>query len=520
MPSLESPLWLLGLLAVPLVWWIHRFRNQGVDLPVSTVVLWRNISCPESRGHRLTTADPLWRQRAIIITAIALALTAPAWDSLSNRTVDAWFDHSLSMHTVEESGTRIELGIQQLLNTLDAEGISQATIHSLQDHSRSLQFKSQTAIQNREALQAWLSAAPQTISRPLPGPTLPEHETWLVTDGADNRLQGWVNSTGVQQIIQVGSTTENAALTRLSVRPSLTQVGFTGIASISNQGQKNATRWLQIRTQEKVLGRWSLTLQPGETRLHTFTAPLNTRLIEATLLQPKGITGDALASDDSLSLSIPGTEVALTGNCGRPMQSLLQALPDIRLTATASTSSALTIVCAREQPLTQGTTIWFHTGGQTQQVSKPPFWKPSAQRLSQLSLQPVQLLASDAQTPAVGQPLLTADGTTLISFQSTPNRLMEVRLDITAPQLTEHPAFPALVTGLMEFMLEHNLPGRIHTVQHTLQETQITPRPLQINNSIRPNNHSTVTLDLTNWFIIAALILLLFDLIRSRGIST
>jgi len=517
MPNFESPLWLLGLFGIPLVWWIHRFRNIGIDLPVSTVVLWQNIVCPENKGHRPTIADPLWRQRAVIITAIVLALTTPVLDSLPNRTAKVWFDHSLSMHTVEEKGTRIELGIQQLLSRLDTEEITQATVHSLLDFSHSLQLEPHASIQNKQALRRWLGTLPQTTVKALPTPFLSKHENWLVTDGADNRVQDWIDKARIDQIIQVGSTTENTALMLLSVRPSLTQTGFTGIANISNQGHKNSTRRLQIRAQDKAVGEWLFTLQPGEIKHHYFNIPLNdTGLIEARLLHPEGTTEDALANDDRLSLIIPSTKVAVTGNCGKPIQALLQALPGIRLVS--STSATLNIVCASEQPLTDNATIWFYTGGETQQINQLPFWNPSVAQLSQLSLQPAPLLVHTSQAPGLEQTLLTADGMPLISFQSTPERRMEVRLDINTPQLTEHPAFPTLVTGLMEFALEQDLLGRIHTIQRAPQETQITPRPLHIKNSTSLNDTNITASELTHWLIIAAIILLFFDLIRNKRV--
>jgi len=506
MPGLESPLWLFALLGIPLVWWIHRFNNRGVELSVSTILLWKNISQPENKGHRLTTADPLWRQRAIIITVLVFALTAPTLDAPSSRRVNVWFDHSLSMHAIEQNQMRIEQGIQKLLSKLESEEITEATIRSLQDPSRTLQLTPQ----NRATLKRWLSTSPQAISNSLPSPTPSEHETWLVTDGANNKLQDWADKARIAQVIQVGSATENTTITRLSIRPSVAQTSFTGVVSIANQGNKATTRKLQIHIEEKILDEQTLSLQPSETQHHTFTIPYNSaNLISARLLEPK----DALTNDDHLSLSIKETKIALTGNCGKPMQALLKALPGIRLST--PTSAALTIACANKQPSVAGDTIWFHTEDKTQQINQLPYWGLSAGQLNQLNLQPAQLLVHIAQTPSKGQPLLTADGIPLISFQSTPKHLMEVRLDIHTPQLTDHPIFPTLVTGFMEYALGQKLLDRIHTVQNPPLQSKLQPKLLHTDNRSIGSSYISTT-DLTPYIIIAALILLLLDLLRIR----
>jgi len=506
MPSLESPFWLLALLSLPLVWWIHRFRNQGVELPVSTLMLWKNSIQPENREEKLTTADPLWRQRATIITILILALATPTLNSLSNRKINVWFDHSPSMHAIEGNQTRIDLAIQALLDTMKKEAITAATIHSLQTPSYTLQL---THL-NKSSLQHWLNSAPRETSNLLPHPDLSEHETWLVTDGADPRLQDWVDQTRIDQIIQIGKATENTSITRLSIRPSLTQTNFTGITSVTNHGEKETTQKLQLYTEENILGEWPITLTPGETKQHTFIAPGNsTKPINARLLESK----DALSDDDSLSLSIPEISIMLSGNCGKAIETLLQTIPGIKLIA--SVPATLTIACANVHPVTDSTTIWFHTSDKTRQIYNPPYWTSAAAHLRTLTFHPSQLRTYIANTAPLGETLLTVDDSPLISFQSTPKRLMEARLDINTAQLTEHPVFPIFITGIIEHVLEQKILERIYTIQNTPLQSKIRPKHLtSSSNSIKKNR--TESIDLTHWFILVTILLLLLDMFRNR----
>ena len=44
MISLQAPLWLLPLaVLLPLIYWLHRFRQQAIIHPSTTVFLWRKM---------------------------------------------------------------------------------------------------------------------------------------------------------------------------------------------------------------------------------------------------------------------------------------------------------------------------------------------------------------------------------------------------------------------------------------------------------------------------------------------
>jgi hypothetical protein len=99
-------------------------------------------------------------------------------------TLTVWIDDSLSMQATEGGESRREVGLRLLESNLqDSEftSISQ----------RPLTFPSQID-------------------------TTSAH--WLVTDGASERVRVWAQQADIERIIQVGTSTENVAVTRLAVR--------------------------------------------------------------------------------------------------------------------------------------------------------------------------------------------------------------------------------------------------------------------------------------------------------------
>lgn len=79
MPELAHPTWLVGLLLVPWIRWLHRLHAPGQPRRVPALFLWRDAVAAVAAGRRLGPPDPAWRHRAVLAALAVLALAGPAW---------------------------------------------------------------------------------------------------------------------------------------------------------------------------------------------------------------------------------------------------------------------------------------------------------------------------------------------------------------------------------------------------------------------------------------------------------
>ena len=64
--SLLQPWWLLALVAVPMIRWLHRHQAPLSSFEVSAVFLWPEDASDDAPGRELRPPDPAWRRRAFI----------------------------------------------------------------------------------------------------------------------------------------------------------------------------------------------------------------------------------------------------------------------------------------------------------------------------------------------------------------------------------------------------------------------------------------------------------------------
>jgi hypothetical protein len=77
--SLQAPLWLwLIPLLLALLWWLHRRASANAVITVSAVNLWPTAADPAS-GLRRRLPDRRWLLRALLLSLLALCLSAPSW---------------------------------------------------------------------------------------------------------------------------------------------------------------------------------------------------------------------------------------------------------------------------------------------------------------------------------------------------------------------------------------------------------------------------------------------------------
>ena len=87
-----SPWWLLGLLTLPLVWWLHRRPAADTAIPVSSLLLWQSSKNEGAAMHRFNKTDPLWWLRALIVSLLIIAAATPTWFQEQSQRIEVWFD--------------------------------------------------------------------------------------------------------------------------------------------------------------------------------------------------------------------------------------------------------------------------------------------------------------------------------------------------------------------------------------------------------------------------------------------
>ena len=103
--SFAAPIWLSGLLLLPVIRWLHRGGRQRRAVPVSRLDLWqRSVASSPAAGER-RPPDPAWRRRALLTALLFIALSEPQLPEQRTR-ITLWVDDSLSMLTREAQRQR------------------------------------------------------------------------------------------------------------------------------------------------------------------------------------------------------------------------------------------------------------------------------------------------------------------------------------------------------------------------------------------------------------------------------
>ncbi len=509
MVSLAEPFWLLGLGLLPLLWWLHRFRDSGRRLTVSALFLWRRAAPADTAGRILARADPQWRLRAASILCLLVALTGPRWRS-QRPPIVVWVDDSLSLFTQEEGRSRLATGIDSLLPALQASAAAAITVRSLGDPAKVL-------VLDREQPQRWRSALLAALDAPTAAPRLPaaveldnRAEHWLVSDGARPDLQDWLRLAPVAHVIQVGRLRENVGLTTLAVRSSLTTAtALQALVAIANLGEQPAQRELEIRIDDHVVWRQTAVLAPGQ------IVRLQRPLPMGKSVQAKLTPADALLLDDELRVTVPAPVTwRLAGDCGAPLHAALAAHPRLQQ---VEAEADLTIACAPLPPSVDGPLLLFHPSLNNRPVQGILYWHPAAGALRQLPLEADWLARVPAAPPAAAtEALLTAGEIPLIVRAAHAGRLIDVLLAMDNPTWSDRPEYPWLLAGLIELAVQRELLGAIADVQRDPQASRIAPVPLQPREDAKTNAAPLDWQDSASVWIALCALLLLLDLWRQR----
>jgi len=301
MLSVAAPIWLTGLAVIPLIWWLHRLGDRDAAPPVSAAFLFYTQADETKTSHTLPRANPLWILRATLLSLLVLALTRLTWTLDSERHITVWFDDSLSMHAHEDERPRTAIAARKLGAALDEADPAKVQIRLLSDHRLQFDASALAGEPRAAAIARWAdSHRPGSPQIPF---TLPRvTENWLVSDGADRRVNAWMDDAVFSRTIAVGSETENAAITAIMARRSLQQTTLHhGSVRVHNLGAADSKRILSVRADGQVILNEDIEITPGGAIYRSFRVPADTALVVATLLP-----GDALVLDDTLEIALDG----------------------------------------------------------------------------------------------------------------------------------------------------------------------------------------------------------------------
>ncbi len=211
--TLATPAWLLGLLLVPAIWYLHRSGPILRRHPVASLDLWQDDRARAAQAGERRPPDSAWLRRAAILTLLCIALAGPQWQRPAAR-VTLWVDDSLSMQTVEDGETRLGRGLRLAQAALRETAVHDVIVRPLSDPARA--YPSVNAV-TMQAIES--RAGTREPQLPAPDALAPARAHWLVTDGADEGINAWLGNTAVERVIQVASSSRNVGITRVTLRP-------------------------------------------------------------------------------------------------------------------------------------------------------------------------------------------------------------------------------------------------------------------------------------------------------------
>lgn len=520
MLSLGSPFWLLGWLSLPLIRWLHRFSAGDKTVIVSALFLWPPSSVTEAAGRKPGKPDPRWRLRALIVAILILALAGPRLEQAGEHAIEVWVDDSLSMQTLEHDQTRLQTGFDKLDSALRESGAARVLLHSLIDPAVQIPWRADAVHHGRERWPTPVLSDSVHPQPPMAALMHSDHEHWFMTDGADPELDAWAGTAPLSRILQSGEEGANAAITLLSVRPSLDRDGAAqALLTVHNLGAQAQTRTLSLYAGGALRHRESLQLPPQGQREIRFELPLSDarRALRATLTP-----ADALAADDALSLEAPGlspVSVSMDEGCPTSLKTALRTYPRIRINETPQARHDMRVVCNdASETEADGPTLHIHLQHKPQPLSFPPTWSVTEAPIDWPLLQREWLYA-DPVVPRPGKIKLllgTAEHPLITAAETTP-RITEVFLDIAQPTLVRQPEYLALIDGLITITLGRPLLDETFSAERSVAESRIAPEPLPSPARNVPTSLSYADqTDLSPFLGLLAALLLVGDLFLAR----
>ncbi|MBV1959348.1 MAG: BatA domain-containing protein [Pseudomonadales bacterium] len=448
-----APLWLITLLGLPIVWWLHRFARSNKPFTVSAGFLWSGSSQGSStpvNQHKVT--DPMWWLRASVLALLILGLAAPSMRTTEQSKVTLWIDNSHSMFTVEEGVTRLHSGLTESHNQLLEVGVKTVNIRLLGSPKFSQHL-------NVDQLPKLLIDTPNILTTPALQLELPVNfldpintHNWLITDGADSGLKQWISQISPSHIIQVGHSTENSIIEQLSIRIDPDTGSGQGSFKLRHLGLYPTVKQLQVSVADKVIFEHSYPLKPQVAVSANFTIPA---LSNATVLRAKLLPSDSLTKDDQLEIEIPAQvfyQVHIDSICGESLHRAVQANHQYRIT---DRNPDIQIICNTSTGNSNLPALRFPVQMGTAGIDQTPAWYLTDSRLSTVYLSPewVRLAKPTSSQIQQKKPFRMWLGTgnqTLISADLDQPNIVTIHFDPEFSELVKQPQYPVLIGSLLD----------------------------------------------------------------------
>ena len=514
MITLQAPLWLILLGLIPLIRWLHRFRQNTITHPSTTLFLWRAFKQASDNDGVLTRPDPRWLLRALIATLVILALSEPTLQNQRGPVFEIWLDDSLSMFAREDGRQRIQTGVEKLQLYLADRNPSRILIHSLGNPATLLELDIDNTSGWRDAVADRTSAPGGEPSPPPPATLSPGSNHVLLTDGADSALNRWALSAPLHHVIQVGSTRQNTALTRLSLRDSLNAPGkaadkLNGIARIDNPGDTPQQVRLVLQMDDRIIETQRLDVPASGNTITAFTIPSATH---DTLQARIESSHDALSLDDRLELDLeqirPPLNYQSLGSCDPYVTAALDAHPTL---VRAVNRPDVIIDCSDQVHDYTRPALKLHPPRSVQYTTQSAHWHDQ-QALGSLRL--AAGLPYSSAAPAITSeviPVLSADGRVLIlKHKGDGQMFLHSFLDTSDPAFARQPEYPLLILGLVDQLTAWRMDNIPLTTSRESEASRVSPTALSISPTTTGEIRSTRT-SLVYALLIAALLLLALD---------
>lgn len=505
MLSFATPAWLLGLLLVPVIRWLHRGGAQLRSVPVSSLALWRKTATAGPSAGERRPPDPAWRRRALAAALLSVALAGPRSAAPVER-ITLWVDDSLSMLTREAGGTRLETGLAKVAAELASRPRAEVEVRALGNPWPRQDGLSSEAIAAlvRDAGQREPAAPPSGLLRA-------DRRHWLLTDGADAEFLEAAAGIGFSRVFRVGEITRNAGIVRVSARRSLADRDRLDLElQVRNGGDAAEERVAILSTESGEVTRASIKLEPGASATVSAAAPM------ASAVQARLEPGDALAADDTLALDaspLLPRRVAADPACSAGILAALQAHPALLVTGDAAAAD-LAVECGGTAGPPAVPRIRFLREHPPVRVDGPLLWSSSVGVTQRGSLDSLDLQTrGPLAPPGSADTLLLAAGSMplIVERRNAGAPLIETALEAAADDASRTVA-PLLVALLVDRAVSASLLDAVAVTARTEHAIAVVPREGSM--SAAPDSAASA-LQSRHWvrpLILAAALVLLWEL--------
>jgi hypothetical protein len=334
-----APAAVLALLAIPVILLIHYLRGSRRRLRIPSVELWQGLA-PGLTARNRVKRPPLsllLLLQLLIAAGLAIALMRPANEGDVTRHLALVLDASASMQANDVNGqSRFEAARQTALRRvknlapLDRVTVVRAGFRPTVEFAGAAK-DAETAIQKLSA-----GASPARLDDAVMRTTLElsrtadlRGEILVITDSATDSSSRLDSGAFPMEIVSVGGTSGNQAITDLSARVEPGARAIDVFAEINNYDSRPVRSTLQLLADDLPIATRSLDI-PAQGRIPTtISVPLEAARITARLS-----TRDVLALDDIAEVSLPSLRpraVLLVSNGPSALERAVRAIPGARV---------------------------------------------------------------------------------------------------------------------------------------------------------------------------------------------